>query len=342
MCGAIFLETNPTSYSHHALFQPLVPHSCSAKNPAPLTTCTIDTILLSANQHFLTAHRLSVQTVGQDIDMILVYKGDELSLWRKQAESWQSVAKTIPTSDVRYTRLKQIAHIHVLVAMLLDVCCISAEQASLSMHELQHMLLPKINLLLEENSLKQLYPEDAAMQTLILQESRNCINALCQLSLPFRQCVLIEIKRRYVNILKAAVWYSNSKATEVQLSNLHTLVKHWQDSYQLEAARSRVIIVSPHGPRIGRIEAQFFTRWYEDALGSTNIEDNMLYSIESLPEKFAELDVKRDLIESFLMGSELNKGIGETILGNRKKMFSDILESHAEPALRRLFLGQAS
>ena len=274
--------------------------------------------------------------------MVIVYKGDELSLWKKQAESWQPVAKTIPTLDVRYIRLKQIAHIHVEVVLKLDDCCISAEQASVSMHELQHIHLPEINLLLEENSLKQLHPEDVAMQALVLQESRNCINALFQLPMPLTQSALEEINERYVNTLKGAIFYINGIATEAQLSNLHALVQHWQDSFQLKAARSRVIIVSPPGPRIGRIEAQYFSWWYEDALDSTNIKNNMLYSIDELPQKFAALDEKSDLIESFLMGSELNKRIGERILGGREKMFSDILKAHAEPVKKKLFPRLAS
>ena len=204
------------------------------------------------------------------------------------------------------------------------------------MHDLQNNLLPKLNLLLKASNLMKLHPDDVSSLTLILQQSKNCIETLLQLPTPVATDSVKELKVSYTNKLKNAVFYCNSKATEIQLSTLHTIVRQWQEQHQFDVARSRIIIVSPHGPRIGRIETQYFTRWCEEKLGISNIEDNMLYSIECLPWLFDALDVK-SLIDQFLMGSELNKTIGEEILGDRMKMFRDILESHGKPTLDNLF-----
>jgi hypothetical protein len=274
--------------------------------------------------------------VAPDIDTVIVYKGDELSLWKKRDGTHQRVECVIPTNDLRYTRLKQIAHIHVMMTLIMDECCQSPAEYQLGIENLKNNLLPKINSMLDPSCTSALYAEDATWQIKILQETRLCMLNL--LSSSFMSVdVLQQCKKEYIERLKPATYYSNSKATEVQLNCLHVFMQQWIARHHIVPESSRVIIVSPHGPRIGRIEMQYYARWYEVALGDVVIEDNLLYSIETLPSKFADLDVKRDLIDGMLIGAELNKGIGEKMLGGREKMFSDILESHAGPILDRLF-----
>ena len=282
-------------------------------------------------------HRAASQSVGSDIEMVIVYKGDELSLWKRQDGTYLQIAKEIPTNDLRYTRLKQIAHIHVDISSIVEACIKNETPYHVGMRELQMDLLPDIDALLQPDSLSALHPDDIKWQREILSESKAFITQLCESS---EKLLADELSRRhdhFVDLLKEAILYNNATATAVQLRRLHALTMEWQQTHHLQAEKSRVIMVSPYGPRLGRIETQYFMRWYEKALRITNIEDNMLYSKEELPSKFNSLDILKDLIGEFLMGSELNKRIGKKILGDMKKMFRDILEPHAEAILRELF-----
>ncbi len=283
----------------------------------------------------MSEHHTASRLVGQDIDHVAVYKGDTLSLWEKRGEDYCQVTAVIPTNDLRYTRLKQIAHLHVLITMIIDECLKHEEGHRSGIKKLVEEVLPKITLI--ERHLHALHADDIPIQATILGRSRECIEQLTHMVFPFSKSEILSLREDYVGRLQAAIHYNNRTATTTQLHCLHDIVGNWQTNYGLEPGKSRVIIVSTHGPRIGRIETQYFERWYKDNLKLEAVEDNLLYSIEMLPSQFDTLDIKKDLIEGFLMGSELNKDIGNEILGNRKKMFSDVLESYAMPVLDSLF-----
>lgn len=296
----------------------------------------VDSALLNLNYQFLSMHHESAQLIKPNIDSIMIFKGDELTLWKKNFDSYQKLESIIPTSDERYTRLKQMAHIAVLMTTIADDY-IGNRISSKEIASKCKKIIPYLNAIIPE--IKNIFDDsDIAVQTTLVEKTVELIEIIT--SGDFSRMDLIKYKNEYVGSIKNAVEYNNKTATKIQLMYLNKIISTWLKEHGIQLEKNRVILVSAHGPRAGRVEAQYFTRLYQEKLGllEKDIEDNKVYHLEMLPSQFAQIDVLKDLINDFLLGSELNKAIGENILDSSKAMFSDILGQHCAPILDELFL----
>lgn len=326
MVGGIFLN----NHSHASIS---CPHAhTSLQNPNKSNA--LDLQLSALNAQFLQEHEHVSQLMSIDIDNVLIYKGDTLSLWKKVDTTYNEVDKTIPTANQRYTRLKQISHISVLVKSKIDKLILNSSPPEVILRELNN-LANQIHLLTDH--LKDIHADDKESQSTILEHTNMLIKSVCLSEQPMRSSNLRDMQCTYVENIKKSILYNNKTAALVQLSGLHELMERWEVNHRIDPEKCRVIIVSPHGPKSGRIETQYFTRWLQDKLNLNDINDKLVYSIESLPSKIDALDCKKDLIEGFLLAAELNKKIGEDLLGSSEAMFVDILAPYAEHALSLIF-----
>jgi len=317
----VFLQAKPKPSRHGC---PFLSSRSSVRSPKSFD---LDSQLAEINQQMLDAHSSLSVITRPDIDVVIVYKGSELSLWLREENTYHQKDRLIPTDDLRYTRLKQFAHITVLLTVLLEACAADAANIMSILDRIAHL---HQSLSLMSALLGETHPEDRPHHARILAASIELMRGMDHQS-DFKTML-----ENYIEALRETISYHNRTATQVQLLCLNEILQGWIGLHGIDINKSRVIIVSPHGPRLGRIETQFFQKWYEQA-GIQQVEDNMLYSIETLPHKIAELDIEHDLIGKHLMGAELNKKIGTQVMGNMQAMFRDILEVHAAPVLETMF-----
>lgn len=329
--GAIFLATNTNDCPYFAK----ISSTKRSELVSTLVNDSVDSALLNLNQQFLDTHHHSAQLIMPDIEAILVYKGDELSLWKKNSDSYKQIACEIPTSDKRYTRLKQIAHIIVLITTIMDEYILNRVSLPEVITKLKN-IINEVNLIRKGIELV-FNDKDIKAQVTIIDETMKLLKIL--VSSQDSPLQWDTLKKGYVESLKPSIWYNNNTATEVQLNCLNNITKKWMKEHRIQLEKSRVIMVSPHGPRIGRIEAQYFIKLYQETLGlmKKDVEDNKVYHLEMLPSQFSKVNILEDLIKDFLLGSELNRAIGENILDSSTGMFSDILNQHAAPILESIF-----
>ena len=113
--GAIFLHAKP-GYCPYLASQ--------SKKAQQVDTTSEQAIaehaLQSLNQQFLETHHAAAQSTAIQIDYVLIYQLDELSLWQKQGDTYQKIQVAVPTANLHYSRLKQMAHIPVLVTTLIE------------------------------------------------------------------------------------------------------------------------------------------------------------------------------------------------------------------------------
>ena len=295
----------------------------------------MDSVLLNSNIQMLEIHKQVSQLTNTDIDTVIIYKGDELSLWKKKWDTYCEVEKIIPTADQRYTRLKQISHIPVSMAILLYQLMIQPDQRE---HTLDVLQTKGEEVELIEHSLVEiLHAEDIEYQKIILAQTKNTLRNIALLEQPVSVTRLQEMKCAYYESIRQALAYNKKIVTEVQHSVLEQLMQRWQAVHDIIPENCRIIIVSPYGPKVGRIETQYFTRWLQEQLNVQDVLNNWLYSMDELPSKIGTLDCKKDLIEEFLHGAELNKILGEDIEGNRHALFEDILAPYGEDSLNKIY-----
>lgn len=283
------------------------------------------------NGLFLKLHQQNSQDayLSSDIHSVLVYLAGEMTLWKKQANSYRQVASSRPTRDITYTRSKVLSHTTVTMTMLLDRCINSSANHNENMQLVRLEMLPLLNAILD--CLEELEPDDVPPVRLIMEETRNCAHQLLQFMQPHSSQALMKLKIQYDEKMQEPIEYFSKKAADKQKNCLDKLMRAWERWHQLKPETSRVVIVCAHGPREGLIEATYFERWYKKALGDIRIKDNMLYVHEMLPVQFAGVDIKRDVIDGFLRASELNKVIGKSLLGGSEMLFRDALAGYVEP-----------
>lgn len=259
----------------------------------------------------------------------MVLKGDELSLWENSGTNYQLIKQASLAKSIRYLGLKQICHVAVLITMLIDDYLNQRNDQSLS--QLNSISASLQSLLARAHHIfDQL---DLERQRFIIKESVDVIKGLTSNS---HKLAWLEIKKGYLDKITVALEKNSECATQTQLSLLDDLITEW-GLKSSDLTKSRTIIISPHGPKPKRIEAQYFNRLYQTMVEEDSVEDNLLYHLEMLPSQIASLDVQEDIIKGFLAGAELNKSIGLNHLGSRQAMFSDILDKYAVPVLDKLF-----
>lgn len=284
----------------------------------------------------LDEHKHVSKIMSADVNYVIIYKGDELTLWKKSGKAWNDYAeveKLIPTNDERYSRLKEVAHIPVLITMQL--------KKLMKRRKNRHQVWAKLHSIAEsiaiiESNMSALHKDDLGNQEIILSHSKKLLTLI--LSKPMTGIILQARLRNCIEHIKPALSYNKEVATKIQISGLAKLMDQWQAEHDITPLKTRVIIISPHGPRIGRIEMQYFTYWLQKNLKIKKVKNKWIFNIETFRSKIASLDCRKDIIEDYLLGSELNKILGKEVEGNWDALFADILKPYAKSAIRKMCL----
>lgn len=277
-------------------------------------------------------HHHAAQLKKLDIETVIVCLGNELSLWKALDGSYQKVKSAlVPSEDLKYARLKQVAHIPLLVSMILNQLIADSTRKDLCLSKLR-LISEELNGL--KNGLDKIFEsDDLTRQQHIIESTLKTIELLMN---DYDETEVPALKLYYLARVHDALIENNRLAAESHLQELDKITTDWGLKSKATLEKSRFLIVGPHGPRKGRIDIQYYVALFETILGISKVKDNRLYHVEMLPSQMAGIDILNDLILNFLLGSELNKSIGEDILDDNTAMFSDILKTHAPPIVGRL------
>ncbi|STX30223.1 Uncharacterised protein [Legionella beliardensis] len=274
------------------------------------------------------------------IDYVLVYIGNDLSLWQKNNENQYKKIKnaTTPAAQGQYTRLKQISHIPLTIQALIKNYRKSDETEEKFVNQLSQMHA-KLNTILASIEKVLMNKGLIATQQAILEKSINLLAALIKQPEPAQAKQLLAA---YLASLGPYLKQNMLDSTKAQVHEIDQLLEGWGLKNTSVLKNTRVLVVGPHGPRQGQVDMQYYTKLYQ-TVGEQqpdDIENNYLYYIEMLPWQMQNLDIEKHLIQNFLMGSEYNKTIGKKVLNNRYGMFRDILEKSAPEAIDEVLLNK--
>lgn len=147
---------------------------------------------------------------------------------------------------------------------------------------------------------------------------------------------ILDLFQQYRLEIKPKIDSLSKYAVKLQLKQLDFIAKIWQEKYNIDLKKNRVLIVGAHGPRKGLIEMQYFRSWYRSSIEDEPVKNNYVYYIEMLVHKMKEIDIKEDLIEGFLAQEEYNKSVAGWVLDNPLGMEEDVLNSFAPDVLMKL------
>ena len=136
-----------------------------------------------------------------------------------------------------------------------------------------------------------------------------------------------------------AIEANSQKASEIILKDIHALISRWEIDYGLRAKHSRAVVVSPHGPRVERIETALLQQWYQHRVGVSQVDDKWVYNVEVMVSLLGKIDIEKDIIQGVVINSEVNKAIGKDVLHDETALFRDVLSTYAPPILRDLMRG---
>jgi hypothetical protein len=277
------------------------------------------------NQQFLQEHYHAAQSVLKGIDTIIVYKGGELSLWQRTHDGY-TLLEGIPLISKRYTALKEMAHLPLLVLAIIqqhDAGDVGKEETLAKLISLQQSVTT-----VKSNAQNSLEEADKWAQWTILDATSHLLSQVINDDTALsKQAILLQ---DYLSSLKSAIQYNNRTATTIQLIGLDNVIKKWDAQYVPEWDKTRILTVGVHGPREKLIEQEYFFSYVRKKLNLKQVENNKVYYVEMLPAQIANVDIVKDLIQGFLARSELNKNIGEKVLNDEQAMFKDVLSPHAE------------
>ncbi len=326
--GAVFLPAKQTTKINYSS----CPHShFFAKSQ---TSTSLDQLLLEVNQQFLTQHTKSSSAMLEPIQHVIVFFGGELSLWQKQNNDFEELtrAKTAGMVELSYLRAKQISHIVVLLITRFSEM-IERKAPILLDAELfalfNKLLLIQKKLMTIDDKMKQQY-QHIVNQTVLLLKHFHLNSGVQHLALQ-------QYIEKYIQSMSEQLKILAEVAAKAQLQSLHEIMMSWKETYKLDLTLSRALIPVVHAPRDRLLEHQYFCSLFEQEINNHHANDNSVYCIEMLPKQMATLDIKRDLIDSFLPKCELDKRIGKYVFHDEAGMFKDILHQHAEEELNKMF-----
>lgn len=286
------------------------------------------------NKDFLDEHELAAKLSLLTIDHVIIYVEGDLKLWqRAEGSNFKEIASIASAAKGRlYKILKEVGHIPVLLTSMI-------EPIIKGLCNLQHK---KNALDVLSVELKAIYKQTYPLLTQLGNEidMSIIIGAIELLEIiktqPFTQIELKNLLKTYLNKIKPTIGLISRMATNIQLTSCNDIVMEWLKHVSLDLEKTRVLVVGTHGPRNGLIEMQYFESLYLTR-GLKDVEDDKVYYVESLLSHIAKINIKEDLIEGFLAGSEINKNIGDLILDDSKGMFQDVLHAYAPSVLEHLF-----
>lgn len=284
--------------------------------------------LTTINLMFLKHHSLSAQTALKDVQHVVVLHDQELSLWCRDNADFKEVARsnTDAKESGRYTLLKQVSHIPVLLVSILQPVF---DQALPLVDLMADIAQLKEQLLLLQSNKMQL-PKSHAIDNIVARS----LWFIDQLKTGLEKNVIERLLMIYLKEICEDINSNSNLAAEAQLKSLQ-VVERWLDEHMLALKSTRVIIVAPHGPRNGLIEQQYFERLYAKH-HLLNQADHRIFYVEMLPKDMLKIDIPKDLIRDFLGACELNKRIGQWMFSNSKALFSDVMHEYAGVHLEKL------
>lgn len=286
------------------------------------------------NESFHQEHHNASLYLLDQIPTVLIYKEGILFLWERIGDTYRE-KKYQQIVGREYTLLKDVAHIPALILTTIHPYLFGIKQYSDYLNDLATILSHLRSL---SNSAAIFPDSDQDSQLIMITKSIKLIEFL---SITANQDQVGTSVKCYMQDIQPHLEHNKKSATELQLKSLHYSIRNWSGNDNLQLEKSRVLIVGLHGSRQRMIEMQYFVKLYQD-LGFRDVEDDMLYYVEVLPSHIEKIDILNDLIINFLGGAEVNKLIGQTILGTSKGMFSDVLYNHAPTVLDELRLDSAN
>jgi hypothetical protein len=317
--GGIFLRTKSLpilpSQKQHRFF-----HS----KPDQLITAVCTKI----RQDFLASHHKHAQSQSLiNINHVLIYLNGNLSLWGKKTNGNFDEIETLgtPALEKQYNVLKSIPHLGIWLDLILQSIIDEKEKSLVHQKDLWDLKESVLSLRsLDDVSLQKELP-------VLDQVMRAIDKALFAKTTEQVQCVQAQFLQE---IRKTNERYS-AQATELQLNGLHQMTGKWikQEGVQLE--KSRILIVTSHGPREDLIEKQFFLDLcLKSGIVDAENKTGHLICVEMLPEQMAT--VTQPSLIDFLKKQEINRQIGRHLLDDSNGMNKDILGQYAPPVLERL------
>ena len=185
-----------------------------------------------------------------------------------------------------------------------------------------------------EDKMNEIHADDRKNQLVIVSQTKQLLKSISLLNHPINKIELQKLKCSYLESVKSAISYNNKTATEIQRSCLPKLMDKWQTDHGIIPKKCRVVIVSPHGARVGRIEAQYLTNWLQKTTRKKVI-NRWLYNLGHISYLIKDLDCKKDIIEGFLLPTESNRGPAKDILGHSQRMNSDVLSPYFKDGINK-------
>ena len=331
LIGATFLENNSICPYYNSSSQDLT-NTSNKTEPE-----NVGLLLDGLNGKFLSKHKIASHYKHSKIDTVVVYLGNELSLWKKN--NLNNYIKTdvivTPSQNGRYTRLKQICHIPLTVQSIIKEYKnngLTPEELQIQIGELKNSVEIIYSSLDKEKIFEE--GEESNRQRKILGDLLSLLTDLLSLPVPKDASQLYML---CLSSIKEDMQVNIEQAASAQVLEIDNKVSEWGLKNHSVLKNSRVLIVGPHGPRLGRVDMQYFISLYHKIceIDKSEVKNNKLYYVEMLPWQMEGINIKKDLIENFLMGSELNKSIGKKVLNNRYGMFRDILEKEGALAVEK-------
>lgn len=281
-------------------------------------------LLENLNNQFLSQYTQTAFGTLAFIDSIIILKNNKVSLHKKNQKEFNKIEEEILTPDFgSYNQVKQMSHIPLLLLGILHDKQLTKDE--------QYEKLTLINKsLLEINNDLKASDKTSQNQKQILIKS---IQFLSLILAKWSSVDMGYMLQLYLKKIHPLLEYNKLFATKIQLLHLNDITKKWIKK-GLDLTTTRIILVTPHGPRPNRIEFQY----YIDLLSKIGVRDpknDRVYHVEQLPQHI-KLITDNDLIQSFLAVSEQNKIIGKSFNKNQKMMFKDILSEKAPHILKTL------
>ena len=280
----------------------------------------LDSLLSEINQRFLLSHKDTAPIYTDDIQWIIVYKGVDISLWKRNGERYESCTEATPSNDVRYVRLKQLSHLIVHVTQCLQG----------GLKNKCEDLLVLLNTLKQPDVLNEIHADDMADARRMIEASEEALMRLREHGTS--QAVIDHLISNCAEAIEA----NSQKASEIILKDIYALITQWEKEHGLRAEHSRAVVVSPHGPRVERIETALLQQWYRQRLGVAHVDDAWVYNAEVMVSLLGKIEIEKDIIQGVVINSEVNKAIGRDVLHDETALFRDVLSSYAPPILNNL------
>ncbi|WP_419420869.1 hypothetical protein ACNVED_06110 [Legionella sp. D16C41] len=292
------------------------------------------TLLEELNNQFLTQHHEAAQAKEKKLTHVIVNLCGKLSLWVKQDNGFiKKDEATIPSPEGSYTRLKQISHIPVLIAEYVkefNAGIIDMTEFKKRMTDIHNCL----SLILKD--LPTIFTaENIENQSQILIETQNLI-------LTFIKDENLKHTSQQLKVYLATIKHLLDKnidlGGEAIINELDEQIDKWNLKNSPQLMFTRALIVGPHGPRDGEPMTQYFESLFSKfnlSVNDNDMQNRSVYYVETLPQLMSKIDIKEDLIEGFLLGSEFNKSIGKKFFSNPNTLFRDLLKHAAHKSIEQ-------